>query len=201
MRAWLQLACPAAAGWRSTRTCRFIDLRQCVALRALTRPTIVPPAEEIQRDGLRSDTARAEREVGALAGPRRHRRSLGFFNRTLPWRQFPPRKASSDTFRHGTRSLPDQGLVCEATPNPACIDGPARQAGPSSNGVRRRKTAAGAACRSVRNLHRVRGQPINPSSPGAAASLPDNTTGTPLLGQVIARRASSQRSERSACGA
>ena len=68
-RAWLQLACRAAAGWRTTRTCRFFDLRQCVALRALTSPTIVRPTEEIQRDGLRSDTARDEREVGAKAGP------------------------------------------------------------------------------------------------------------------------------------
>ena len=69
VRAWLQLACRAAAGWRTTRTCRFFDLRQCVALRALTSPTIVRPTEEIQRDGLRSDTARAEREVGGKAGP------------------------------------------------------------------------------------------------------------------------------------
>ena len=68
-RAWLQLACRAAAGCRTTRTCRFFDLRQCVALRALTSPTIVRPAEEIQRDGLRSDTARAEREVGGKARP------------------------------------------------------------------------------------------------------------------------------------
>ena len=60
----VQFPCRAGVCPRLTHSCRFFDLCQCAALRALTRPTIVRSTEEIQRGLLRSNTCFARARGG-----------------------------------------------------------------------------------------------------------------------------------------
>ena len=60
----VQFPCRAEVCQCLTHSCRFFDLCHCAALRALTRPTIVRSAHEIQRWLLRSDTCFARASGG-----------------------------------------------------------------------------------------------------------------------------------------